>query len=84
MSALAWPLGSAHCHSMDTPERYSLGFAALIRDLNELSANKAKAAPAPPDTPQTVFHIGRADRSAIGPGATVINHAPDEPDEPSR
>jgi hypothetical protein len=76
--------GRDHYHPMDTPERYRLGFAALIRDLNELPANTAKAAPAPADGPQTVFHIGRADRSAIGPGAKVINHAPEDPDEPAR
>ena len=66
-------LATPHYHSMDTSESYRLGFAALVRDLNELMTTQPASG--------VVFQIQNASHSAIGPGATVINSSPKNVDE---
>jgi hypothetical protein len=70
-------LGRLHYHDLSHPDNYSLGFAALLRDLAETLAaqtgrDKPQTGPAGGDT----FNVFGPKQSAVGPNATVINQGP--------
>lgn len=72
-------LARLHCHDLSQPDSYVLGFAALVRDLAKAVTTRTKKVGTEADPSAASFTVFGADRSAIGPHATVINQGPDEP-----
>lgn len=70
-------LAQLHYHDLSTPERYVLGFASLLRDLNERSAASPSAQTAPPATGgASKFDLSHAtiENGQIGDGNIQYNN----------